>query len=80
MCLWCITPAPSGPPVDISATATTSSVTVTWSPPSPLEANGIVVGYTLQLTRVRYGGRTETHSLSGTTLDFRKDGKINIIN
>ena len=61
-------PAPSGPPIEIGATATSSALTVTWSPPSPLEANGPIIGYTLQLTRVRFGGRTETNALSGTTI------------
>lgn len=70
-----VCPAPSGPPININATATSSSVSISWSPPGPLEANGPVIGYTLKLTRTKFGGRTETHSLTGETLNFRKDGK-----
>ena len=48
--------------MQIQATNITStSITFSWSPPMPLDANGFITGYLLNLTR---NGATRTHLLS----------------
>ena len=63
--------------VNATAAATSGSLDVTWSPPSPLDANGPVTGYTLNMTRVKFEGATESQSLSGDTVEFTKEGNLN---
>ena len=59
-------PAPSGPPVNLSFTATNStSVTLQWSPPLPEQQNGIVQQYTLQLS-----GHETGDTIQHTTSDM----------
>lgn len=44
---------PSGPPVNITvANASLTTVNITWLPPDPIEANGIITGYIVQFRRV----------------------------
>ena len=62
--------------VNATAAATAGSLDITWSPPLPVEANGPIVGYTLKMTRIKFGAATETQSLSGETAVFEKEGKV----
>ena len=61
--------------VNATTAATSGSLNITWLPPLPVEANGPIIGYTLKMTRVKYGSATETQLLSGDTVDFAKGGK-----
>ena len=66
---------PSGPPINIVASDITSSfITITWSPPNPREANGVIVGYRVIFTRVDLQDTTEDE-LSASTLSYSKPGK-----
>ena len=61
--------APSSPPLDFTATPTTSrSVYLTWSPPLPEDQNGDITGYIINVTVVETGERfqlfSETNSLT----------------
>ena len=45
--------APSGPPVNITLVSVSiSSINITWLPPDPLDANGIITGYRVLFTRI----------------------------
>ena len=48
--------APSSPPLDFTATPTTSrSVYLTWSPPLPEDQNGVIVGYIINVMVLETG-------------------------
>ena len=48
--------APSGPPQDISAEATSSqTVYLMWNPPLPEEQNGVITGYFIDVTLLERG-------------------------
>ncbi len=57
---------PSGPPRDVSVNAlTSSSINIRWSPPLPVERNGIIRGYMVTVTDVN---QTLKFSLENTSL------------
>ena len=66
---------PSGSPIDIQArNITSTSITFSWSPPVPLDANGIITGYLLNLTR---NGVIRTHLLSISS--YTEAGTLNLL-
>ena len=70
-------PEPSGPPLAINAThITSSSITIVWSPPDILDANGPITGYVLSFTRLESGGITQNSTLK--TLFYTERGGISI--
>ena len=70
MCLYStggeysVSVAPTGPPTSVSASSSSSSITVQWRPVDCIHRNGDITGYS-----VRYGevgsGSTQTMSVSG---------------
>ena len=72
-------PEPSGPPLAINAThITSSSITIVWSPPDILDANGPITGYVLSFTRLESGGFTQNFTLK-TLFYTERGGHLNII-
>ena len=61
-----IPPAPSNPPTSVSASSSSTSITVQWGPVDCADRNGDITGYS-----VRYGevgsGRTQTVNVTGET-------------
>ena len=46
--------APSGPPVNITLISITkNTLNITWLPPNPLDANGVITGYHVIFNRTR---------------------------
>ncbi|XP_019848636.1 PREDICTED: phosphatidylinositol phosphatase PTPRQ-like [Amphimedon queenslandica] len=46
--------APSGPPVNVTLkSVTTNTFNITWLPPNPLDANGVITGYHVIFNRTR---------------------------
>ncbi len=66
--------APSGPPINITAVnVTTSSVSIEWRPPNPLEANGAIVMYSLNFTRTDIGDSV-VKQFSKDQLSYKQQG------
>ena len=60
--------APSGPPLAITITSLSSqNVTVSWSPPSVTQVNGLIQHYTIVLYEV-ITGKTHTYETNKTSL------------
>ena len=63
--IFFILTVPSGPPLMITARAQSSqSIIITWEPPSPEERNGLIVGYTINITGLDTGERYQQLSAS----------------
>ena len=66
--------APSGPPENITAIdVTTTSITIEWKPPNPLEANGFITMYSLNFTRLEIQDTVHL-SFKNDVLSYRKQG------
>ncbi len=66
--------APSGPPTDVQVYAVSSTaLRITWSPPEPLDRNGVISGYELVL-RSTEDGITRNYSVTSDTLSFQIEG------
>ena len=66
---WCIhhlsLTVPSGPPLMFNAIAQSSqSIILVWEPPSPEDQNGLIVGYTINITDLETGERYQHLSTS----------------
>ncbi len=61
---------PSGPPRDVSVNAITSSINIRWSPPLPVEQNGIIRGYMVIVTDVNQTLRFSLENISLTVSDL----------
>ena len=56
---------PSGPPLMFNAMAQSSeSIILVWEPPSPEDQNGLIVGYTINITDLETGERSQRLSTS----------------
>ena len=56
---------PSGPPLMFNAMAQSSeSIILVWEPPSPEDQNGLIVGYTINITDLETGERYQCLSTS----------------
>ena len=56
---------PSGPPLMFNAMAQSSqSIILVWEPPSPEDQNGLIVGYTINVTDLETGERYQHLSTS----------------
>ena len=52
-CHTVITIEPNGPPLDLTAQAISStSITISWFPPSDVEQNGIIISYSISVSRI----------------------------
>ena len=72
--------APSGPPVNITLVSVSiSSINITWLPPHPLDANGIITGYRVLFTRIEIK-ETAEYILQPEETSFFKSGLCNLIN
>lgn len=66
--------APSGPPLNIRASALSdSAIVITWDPPAPLERNGIITGYIVNITGIQDGGR-KSYPVSESSGSLRIEG------
>ena len=66
---------PSGPPTNINLFSTNStSMTVSWDPPNPVDANGIITGYTLHFKRIS-ARNTSENDIEPGKLQFTIYGK-----
>ena len=66
--------APSGPPISIMpVNETISSMTIQWAPPDPLDANGVILMYSMNFTRVAIRD-TVVRQFSKDTLSYRQQG------
>ena len=66
--------APSGPPVNITLISVNiSSINITWLPPDPLDANGVITGYRVLFTRREIKETTE-YILQPEETSFFKSG------
>ena len=66
--------APSGPPVNIIlVSVSVSSINITWLPPNPLDANGVITGYRVLFTRIEIKETTE-YILQAEETSFFKSG------
>ena len=66
--------APSGPPVNITIVSVSiSSINITWLPPDPLDANGVITGYRVLFTRIEIKETTE-YILQPEETSFFKNG------
>ena len=67
MCCVLLSAAASGPPTSVSATSTSTTITVQWGPVDCIHRNGDITGYS-----VRYGvvesGSTQTTNVSGASV------------
>lgn len=51
VCILLTSPAPSGPPLVVSGTSfSPHSISLTWSPPSYTDHNGVITGYVINVT------------------------------
>ena len=74
MCYLIYPLAPSGPPVNITIVdVSKTAINITWLPPDPIDANGIITGYVVVFKRTEIEESTE-HSLSPTHLYFFENG------
>ena len=64
MCCVLLSAAPSGPPTSVSATSTSTSITVQWGAVDCIHRNGDITGYSVQYGVVG-SGSTQTMSVSG---------------
>ena len=64
MCCVSLSAAPSGPPTSVSATSTSTSITVQWGAVDCIHRNGDITGYSVQYGVVE-SGSTQTVSVSG---------------
>ena len=60
----CTHAAPSGPPENFIASATSRILTLSWSPPLPSQRNGVTTSYFITCT---IGGVTTSNRISGTS-------------
>lgn len=68
--------APSGPPINISVQSVTlTSINITWKPPNPYDANGIITGYQAIFTRAEINDVVE-YSLPSYNNYLYKNGMI----
>ena len=69
--------APSGPPINITlVSVSTSSINITWLPPDPLDANGVITGYRVLFTRTEIKETTE-YNVQPQETSFFKSGLCN---
>ena len=59
--------APSGPPTSVSATSTSTTITVQWGAVDCIHHNGDITGYSVQYGVVG-SGNTQTMSVSGANV------------
>ena len=64
MCCVLLSAAPSGPPTSVSATSTSTTITVQWGAVDCIHRNGDITGYSVQYGVVG-SGSTQTMSVSG---------------
>ena len=64
MCCVLLSAAPSGPPTSVSATSTSTTITVQWRAVDCIHRNGDITGYSVQYGVVG-SGSTQTMSVSG---------------
>ena len=70
---------PSGPPTNISVVnKSPSSITISWLPPDPLDANGVIRNYTFIFERLEAGDRTQL-TLNASQLSYTKCGMFFIL-
>ena len=68
--------APSGPPLNVRTSALSdSAVVITWDPPAPLERNGIITGYIVNITGIQDGGR-KSYPVSESSGSLRIEGRV----
>ena len=61
---------PAGPPINITVVnKSPSSITISWLPPDPLDANGVITAYTFLFNRVKAGDLTRLN-LSASQLSY----------
>ena len=70
--------APSASPIDVRATSLSeSTVRITWAPPPPLERNGVITGYLVNVTGVE-DGVTKSYSVLGSSRSLTVEGETQL--
>ena len=67
MCGNLLSAAPSGPPTSVSATSTSTTITIQWEAVPCIHHNGDITGYSVQYAVVE-NGNTWTMSVSGSSI------------
>ena len=70
MCYMLFSAVPSGSPTVVSASSTSTTITVHWEPVDCIDSNGVITGYSVQYEVVE-SGTSETLSVTdGSTLQL----------
>ena len=66
---------PSGPPTNVQAISlTSSSIEIRWDLPPPLERNGEIIAFDVELSKVADSGSRNIYNVSGIDFSLHLEG------
>ena len=70
--------APSSSPVNVRATSLSeSTIRITWEPPPPLDRNGVLTGYYINITGVE-DGVTKPYTVLAASSSLTVEGELDL--
>ena len=71
MCYMLFSAVPSGSPTVVTATSTSTTITVHWEPVECIDSNGVITGYSIQYVEVESGTSETVIVTDGSILQLR---------